>query len=343
MDNGANDFCAVSSRIRLARNLKRYLFSVSAAGDRNRDIAAEIAAVLRTRYSPGSFRVCYMDEIDDLEEALLTAKHVLSPNLKENRRTGALVIFGGEDLSVMINEEDHLREQCVAEGLNLDKAYGGVKELDNVLSSRLDFARDDRFGYITACLTNFGTGMRASVMLFLPALERAGRMPALIGEMRLNGMTVRGVLGEGSVPLGCLYQVSNEVTLGFSEDEIISAVNFAAKKIIRLEIEERNYRMETEPLVVIDGCYRAYGVLSNCRLLDYDEFCGLFVGLSTGIYYGLFPWVKLKARELSALLVSMRPALLAARTGVTDGASLRRIRADAIRNILNSGRGDAEF
>ena len=342
MDKGVYDFCAVSSRIRLARNLKRYLFSVSAAGYRNRDIAAELAAVLRTRYAPGSFRVCYMDEIGDLDEALLTAKHILSPNLKENRRTGALVLFEGEKLSIMVNEEDHLREQCVSEGLSLDKAYKGVKELDHVLSSRMDFARDDRFGYITACLTNFGTGMRASVMLFLPALERAGRIPALIDEMRRNGMAVRGVLGEGSVPLGCLYQVSNEVTLGFSEEEIISAVNFAAKKIIRLEIEERNYRMEADPLSVMDGCCRAYGVLANCRSLDYDEFCGLFAGLSTGIYYGLFPQLELSARELNALLVNMRPAVLAFRTGITEKSELCRIRADAMRNILNPCRGDAE-
>ncbi len=303
-------FCAVSSRVRLARNLADYPFFGPQANRLNGEI---VEKVYRTLKPLDTFSVVYMNDLPDLQAGYLREKYFISPLLAENRVNGALIINKDETFSCMVNEEDHLREQCFTEGLNLFKAYEIIAVKDKILSDRMNFARDKDFGYITTCMSNVGTGMRASVMLFLPALHATGKMNEVIAEMKQKGFTVRGVFGEGSRGEGYMYQISNEVTFGFTENEILKTVSYAACKICDLELDERHKIFDFDPLRTEDECMRAYGVLANCKLLDYGEFASLWVKLALGAYYGFY---NLKPNLLYRLFINMRPAIISYHEGV---------------------------
>ncbi|MBQ9482038.1 MAG: ATP--guanido phosphotransferase [Clostridia bacterium] len=326
-------YCAVSSRVRLARNLADFPFCGKPAREMNGEI---ITLVTRTLKPLGDFYLQLMSELDGAHAAYLKEKYVISPFLESNRINGAVIKNEDESISVMINEEDHLRLQCVTAGISLGEAYDNLSYISRKLSERMTFATDPEYGYITACMSNMGTGMRASVMLFLPALTDAGRMAALAEEMRELGLTVRGVFGEGSRPEGCLYQVSNEVTLGYSEKEIITMVGFAARKLCDMELSERNAAERDNPLAVEDECRRAYGILTNCRLLPFDEFADLFVKVSLGSYYGYY---DVDPSFMNNLFVNMRSGILAyienADTEEKRSEARARIVSNALKGYLN--------
>ena len=229
-----------STRIRLARNLEGYPFPnrLNDAEQAREIVRAVQAAASRIR----SFRLYRMDVISEDVAQAICDDHLISAQLAANRAFGAALIDeegDGEDpagkFSIMLNEEDHLREQYILPGLNLPLAYRRLSAVDDELSKTLPFAFDRTLGYLTACPTNLGTGMRASVMLFLPGLTRTNKMDRLILEISQLGHTVRGVYGEGSAAEGYMYQVSNEVTLGVSEDYILNEVQRAALEMVNLE------------------------------------------------------------------------------------------------------------
>ena len=204
-------------------------------------------------------------------------------------------------------------------------------------SARMPFAKDAKLGYITACLTNIGTGMRASVMLFLPALCESGKMNRLIAAMKNElGLTVRGVFGEGSRADGRLFQISNEITFGYTENEIIRIVNYAAKKLCDMELYERDRAYSLSPLKTEDECCRAWAILTNCRLLNYDEFSELYVKAALGAYYGLN---DAPPSLLYNLFVNMRPAALGYREKLFSPEERAEGRAKTVRNILRGIQG----
>ena len=212
----------VSTRIRLARNLEGYPFPSHLQGEKQ---AKEIIRLVSSGLSRlDEFRLYYMDAVSDEQAVCMMENHLISPQLIKNKRFSAALINSEENVSVMINEEDHLREQCIVKGLNLRLAYETMSEIDGQIGVSMKFAFDEQLGYLTACPTNLGTGLRASVMLFLPALTVNGIMPKVIRSISRLGLTVRGVYGEGSEAEGYKYQISNEVTLGVTEEEILSQV-----------------------------------------------------------------------------------------------------------------------
>lgn len=301
---GKYAFCAVSSRVRLARNLADFPFASKASGGANAPIIDLVARTLRPL---GQFTLIRMSELDALQAEYLKEKYVISPLLMQNRLSGGVIVNEDETLSVMINEEDHLRIQCVAGGFDLFGAYENLVFVSNKLSERMKFAFDRDYRYVTACLTNLGTGMRASVMLLLPALTRSGKIKKYISEMKALGLAVRGAFGEGSDHEGCLYQISNEVTLAYDEEEILGMVDFCASKICEAEIAERNEWLRSNPLEVEDECMRAYALLKSARLMTYAEFLRLYVSVALGGYFGFY---NVDERLLNSLLVNMRPAVL---------------------------------
>lgn len=314
---------AVSTRVRLARNLSDYPFSGPLAAG-NGEIIEDVIRILKPL---GEFNLIRMSELGEGEAECLKEKYIISPLLAENRQTGAVIKSDDERFSVMINEEDHLREQCMLTGLRLEEAYNNLRYIDKKISERMKIAKDESFGYITACMTNIGTGMRASVMLFLPALTESGRIEPLIAEMKDLGLTIRGAYGEGSSAEGRLYQISNEVTLGYSEEEILKIVGFAARKIAELEASERNVIYRENPRKAEDECRRAFGTLANCRILGYDEFAELYVKVRLGSYYGFY---SIDVEELDRLFVSMRPAVLAYEERADTAEKRDNIRADIV-------------
>jgi protein arginine kinase len=235
-------------------------------------------------------------------------KMLISEALIENRECGAALISADKSVSVMINEEDIIREQCFMKGLRLSEAYRKILKIDTELSKNLDVAFDKRFGYLTACPTNLGTGLRASVLLFLPALTESGKIKALLKEVEKIGLTVRGAYGEGSVGEGFMYQISNEVTLGVSEEEIINTVEETVLNICALERKETERLFGKNELKIIDRVRKSFGILTNAVLLDYKEFLSHVSLVKMGAMLGMIDISDLEG--IDDLILAVRPAVL---------------------------------
>ncbi len=294
----------VSSRVRLARNLSGIGFSPVI-----RDTAAEdrvTALVKRILGAIGGFTFTEMRSLTEEQKLSFVERYIISSALTKSPR-GALASSSDGTISVMINEEDHLREQCFAAGLSLKSVYSRIKTLDNVLNNNLRFAKG-KFGFLTTCPTNVGTGMRASAMLFLPALSYSGEISSLMRDARSAGLTVRGAYGEGSGEDCSLYQISNEITYGVTETEIVERVTGFVKKVENAEREERYALYSDNEVAFSDACLRAYGILANCKKIGYAEFADLAAKVKLGLALNL-----LKADYPSGIddvMVSARTATL---------------------------------
>ena len=318
----------VSSRIRLARNLNGLPFPARLTSDRQaKEIIRSVSAALN---KVDEFRLYYMDGISEDETFNFVENRLISPALLENPSRSAALINEKGDISIMINEEDHLREQCISGGLSVRSAYGRMSEMDNKIAMSIPFAYDEQLGYLTACPTNLGTGLRASVMMFLPALEIGGMMGDVIKSVTRLGLTVRGAYGEGTKAKGYIYQISNEVTLGITEETIIKLVEDIALKIVEMEARERARLQGSGSSVAIkDRCLRAYGILTNCALLSVGELDGLCAELKLGVCLGY-----LKCDDISAvdgLTLKMKPSNLNIQAGrVLDERELDIYRAQQV-------------
>lgn len=305
---------AVSSRIRLARNLNGYPFPARLKSDRQaKEIIRAVSAALN---KVDEFKLYYMDGISEDEALNFVENRLISPALLNTPSRSAALINEKGDISVMVNEEDHLREQCISQGMSLRSAYKSLSAKDSLIARSIPFAYDEQLGYLTACPTNLGTGLRASVMLFLPALALGGMMPDVIRSVNRLGLTVRGAYGEGTQAKGYTFQVSNEVTLGVSEEAIISEVESVVAKIVEMEASERRRLKDGETASIIkDKCLRAYGVLTNCALMTHTELDELCADLKFAACLGY-----LKINDLSAideLTFKMKPSNLNVLSGRT--------------------------
>ena len=296
----------VSSRIRLARNLNGYPFPERLKSDKQaKEIIRSVSSAIN---KVDEFRLYYMDSISDDDALNLVENHLISPALlKKPARSAALINEAG-NVSIMINEEDHLREQCIQSGLSLRSSYAIMSAKDSLIARSIAFAYDEQLGYLTACPTNLGTGLRASVMMFLPALAIGGLMPELVSRARRNGLTIRGAYGEGSSAEGYTYQLSNEVTLGVSEEEILTQVEEAVSKVEELEaIERKNLRNGANGLALKDKCLRAYGILTNCALMPSEEFSSLCADLKLAACLG---YLNCDTTRIDELTIKMKPSNL---------------------------------
>ena len=297
------DNVAVSTRMRLARNFEDYPFPNRL---RDAESALEISRMLSAALkSVEDFNLHYMDSISPEKAELLKERNLISQALINNRKFSAVLLSHDQTISVMINEEDHIREQYFLNGYDLRRAYERISGIDDIISETIPFAYDKTLGYLTACPTNLGTGLRASVMLFLPALARRDRMRKLVPELKRLGLTVRGAFGEGSSAEGDLFQISNEVTLGVTEEEILSSVEQAVYVVCADELKERERMKKEGGIAFIDKILRAYGVLSNCMTLNTADFMQLMADVKLGVACEILDG---NLQELDALLVDMRPA-----------------------------------
>ena len=293
----------ITSRIRLARNLTDLPFVI-------RDKRKSSAVILRVTNALKNDKVnlYYMDALPDLTIELLKEKNLISSYLAGNRHNGAVFISADQSLSIMINEEDVIREQCFENGLSLNECYARLNCIDDKLNSALNFSFDSQLGYLTACPTNVGTGMRASLMMFLPALTEFGKMNEINKKLTKKGMTIRGIHGEGSSSEGSMYQISNEVTLGVSEEQIISVMNSSAEMLCLAESQliQENYLRDRD--YIKDRCYRALAIAENCVLLSYKEFLSQLKYIKLGVVLDLFSVQSMS--KLNELIVKLQPANL---------------------------------
>lgn len=292
-----------STRIRLARNLAAYPFPDKL----DEKLAGEIVYLVeKSLRSLDEFTRYDMGKLSKEEANLLKEQHLISPALIRRKGIGSAFLSTDKSISIMVNEEDHLREQYILKGFDLYKAYERISGIDEGLSSSLQFAYDPRLGYLSACPSNLGTGMRASVMMFLPGLAFVDEWQTVLPMLKAGGLTVRGVFGEGTAAEGYAYQVSNERTLGVSEQEVLQQMVRMTMHLCDLELRAREKMLKAKKIPLKDACLRAYGALTNCAVLTIKELTEGMVKVKLGMALGFF-----KARDIRGFndfLADMRPA-----------------------------------
>ena len=277
------------TRIRLARNLADTVFPGWAKpAQREASLAICRAAVAATGPMKRGLDVS-VGELTELEKQILVERHLISRELSGTKAGAGVVISRDQMLSVMINEEDHLRIQVLRAGFQLKKAWNAVNDLDSALEDQLDYAFSPTLGYVTACPTNLGTAMRASAMMHLPALVIGSQMEKVVRAVNQLGMVVRGLFGEGSDASGSIFQISNQTTLGESEEEIIKRLGSVLNSIIEHELNAREKLIEADAGKLFDKIGRAYGILQNSHLLSSGEAMNLLSLIRLGIDLSIYP------------------------------------------------------
>lgn len=278
------DNIAIMSRIRLARNVDGLKFYTKLQSDIDANYITN--AVIKTLEKFDVFNFISLKDLSLNECNALFEQHLISKELIENKDISGIAISEDEKIIVMINEEDHIREQCLERGFNLYKPFRRLSSIDDEILNNLPIAFDNDLGFITASPSNLGTGMRASVMLFLPACVLLNKLEELIVSANENGLTFRGIYGEGSRGIGYFYQVSNQASLGMDENEIIDKVSEFIYSICQKEKELRDYILEKERDVYKDKALRAYGILTNCYMLEEEEMIELLSQIKLGQVLG---------------------------------------------------------
>ncbi len=323
----------ISTRVRLARNLKDYPFPCKLSRQGREEVIEKVRDAVKNGNSvlADDFSYIKMSEVDPRRSVSLVEKRLVSPEFISNSEGRALLLSSDESLSIMLNEEDHIRLQVITKGLSLDEAYDTADKLDTLLDERLEFAFDEKLGYLTQCPTNLGTGMRASVMLHLPALEKSRAVSRIAGNLSKLGLTIRGAHGEGTEPKGALYQLSNQVTLGISEKAAIENLKNIAKQLIAQEEQARERLCKS--LDVQDTVARSLGILKYARMMSHDEALSLLSNVRLGVVSGQIDSVSTDV--IDKLMIDVEPATLSVNAGKALSAQERdETRAQLIRKTL---------
>ena len=279
------------------------------------------------------FRFLNMQELSDLDKQVLVEKHLISPGLAAAKRACGVIISGDEKISIMVNEEDHMRIQCLFPGMDIKLAKELCCNIDNMLEEKFEFAFSPQLGYLTCCPTNLGTAVRASVMLHLPALSMSNHVQKILEICGKLGIAVRGLYGEYSDASGNLFQISNQTSLGQTEDEIIASVRNVAVQIIDSERTLRHELHSRSPIEFEDSIYRAYGLLLYSRTITTDESMKLISRVRMGADMGIIKDVD--AKTLDRLTYQVQPASLQKRIGkLLTPAERDSGRASVIREII---------
>lgn len=298
----------ISSRIRLARNLKGAAFPGWAGAEECERIWNDVRPVLSGLRNLAPAASIGMADLEELDKQILFERHLISRDQAEKGKGSGLVLREDERLSAMVNEEDHLRLQGMRPGLDLRGIWQQINELDSEIERHLDYAFSAKLGYLTACPTNVGTGMRASVMLHLPGLVLMNEVNPVIKGLGKIGLAVRGLWGEGTEAIGNMFQISNQMTLGETEEHLIANIEQIVQEIMEHEKNARTRLLERKETVVRDHVGRAYGVLSHAHILTSKEALDLLSGLRLGVDLGILASVE--RRSVDELLLLTQPGHL---------------------------------
>ncbi|HEY8531864.1 MAG TPA: protein arginine kinase [Limnochorda sp.] len=330
-DAPANDI-AVGTRVRLARNLEDIPFPGVASIAQMRQVVDQVRQAVAGAAAQGLGQLSFyaMDELSPLTKELLVERHLISPQHAQTGAGHGLALRDDERVSIMVNEEDHLRIQVLLPGFQPKEAWRIANQVDDALDARLVYAFSDSIGYLTAWPTNVGTGLRASVMLHLPGLVRSGQIRALVNAVAQLGLTVRGIYGEGTEAWGNLFQLSNQVSLGRSEEEITDHLATVARQVIQQERQTREALLNQRRIELEDAIYRSLGIVTHARSLSTKEALRLLSDVRLGIDLGLISGIP--QTILQELVVRIRPAHLQRLVGRELSASERDLeRATLIR------------
>lgn len=309
-EKGPEGDIIITSRIRLARNLEEYPYPVALTKNKSKEIIDKVREAILDGNTvlKNEFSLLALEDTPQLERQILVEKYLASPNLIENHEKSGLLVNRDESISIMVNEEDHVRIQCLLPGFQLGEAWDLADKIDDVIEERLKYAFDEQLGYLTSCPTNVGTGVRASVMVHLPALTMTGYINRILQAANQIGLAVRGIYGEGTEFVGNLFQISNQLTLGRSEKEIISNLKDVTIQIIQKERDARNTLLANNRLQLEDRIYRSYGILSNARILNSQECMKLLSDLRLGVDMKIIQ--DISTEVINQIMVMVQPAYL---------------------------------
>ena len=314
----------ISTRVRLARNLKDYPFPCRLSEQGRKKVIEKVTSAIRDSNSSiaSDFNLIKLDDLTEAQGVSLVERHLVSPEFISETEGRALLLSKDESMSIMINEEDHIRLQVITDGLSLEQAYDTADKLDTLLDENLEFAFDDKLG----------TGMRASVMLHLPALEKSRTIGRIAGNLSKLGLTIRGAYGEGSEPSGSLYQLSNQVTLGISEKAAIENLENITKQLVSQEQQARERLAKS--IDIQDSVSRSLGLLKSAMVMTHDEALKLLSNVRFGILSGQIKDVT--ADVVDSLMEKIEPATLMVNSGKNLSAQERDIeRAKILREALS--------
>ena len=335
LEDGPNKDIVMSSRIRLARNFANVAYPILACQKK----LEEIRDFFENEYAHQSFHTyenlefVSVRDLTPVERSVLVEKHLISPHLVRHTQEGAALISQNEQVSMMINEEDHIRIQIYFPGLQLKKALEDAFSFDDWLEEKVNYAFDETKGYLTSCPTNVGTGMRASVMMHLPALAMSNQINRMVPAISQLGLVVRGIYGEGSEALGNIFQISNQITLGKSETDIIEDLESIVNQLIEHERTARKHIIERSETRLRDRIFRSYGVLQYSRIIDSKEASRCISDVRLGIDLGIIK--NTSGNILNELMVLTQPGFLQQYANRTLNAGERDIlRATLIRERL---------
>ena len=327
--DGPESGMVISSRARLARNVSGFSYTHHAGDDNLREI---VDTVLEAACGAGFDRSGFFrnEDMDDLKKAIFMERHLISPAFTERIHNRGVLVMDGEYASILINEEDHLRIQSLCSGFDPIKVWEEVDGIDDRLSQSMPFSFSRKYGYLTACPTNIGTGLRVSILIHLPALVLTNDVQRMIRSAGQIGLSVRGYFGEGSDVVGNLFQISNHISLGKSEREIVDELIRATTTIIEYEKSAAETLMREAKNQIEDKIYRSVGILKSARVLSTGEFMNLSSAVRLGLCLNVLS--KPDLRTLNELLVITQPGHLQARQGRTaDSMERDMMRADLVR------------
>lgn len=330
LESGKDSDVVISTRIRFARNLKKYKFNIKEKQEALQ-IEDEIKEQLyKIGYGLKLFRI---EDMDDLTKMSLLEKNLISPECAlDKNNISSILINDEENICIMLNEEDHIRVQVFSSSFDLENTFNLAKELDNKIDETYEIAKSKKYGYLTSCPTNIGTGLRASVMVHLPGLTKTGNIKKVLDSVSRFGLSIRGVYGENSKSSGDMYQISNKQTLGIKEEDIIKNIKIITEKIIEQERAARrllaNNQIELEDMV-----YRSFGIISNCRKISSEEIRRLLSDVKLGSDLGIIK--ELNDSKVLEMFLYSKPANLQLKVGQNLDSFDRDIkRAEVIKEII---------
>lgn len=332
LQNGKESDIVISSRVRFARNIKGFNFPGIMSADESKEIFNIIKEI--TPSIGYGLKFFSLDDLDEITKISLVEKHIISPNFamvnKENR---AILINDEENICIMINEEDHLRIQIFNSGFDVLASKELAVEIDKKIEKLINYSFSEDYGYLTACPTNVGTAMRASVMVHLPALAITGNVSKVLQAVNNFGMNIRGIYGEGTKSQGDIYQIFNNQSLGITEEEIVQNVKMITEKIIEQERLARKY-LKKKQIELEDRVYRAYGILYYSKKLTSEEARNLLSDIKLGTDLGIIK--ELNDLKVNKLLLYTKPANMQKYFGKQLNTEERDIkRSEIIKKIIN--------
>ncbi|MBM7606526.1 protein arginine kinase [Metabacillus crassostreae] len=307
---GPDSDIVLSSRIRLARNMEQYKFPTLSSDEEAQKVLDffEQTYANKTLEKIGQLELLKMNDLQPIQKRVLVEKHLISPNLADHSVYGGCLLSENEEVSIMINEEDHVRIQCLYPGLQLEEALKIANQLDDWIEEEVDYAFDEQRGYLTSCPTNVGTGLRASVMMHLPALVLTQKINRIIPAINQLGLVVRGIYGEGSEAVGNLFQISNQITLGKSEEDIVEDLLSVVQQLITQERNTREALYDSSQIQLEDRVYRSFGTLAYSRVIESNETAKCLSDVRLGIDLGIIK--DISSNILNELMVLTQPGFL---------------------------------